>query len=110
MLIPIDSDLTIIDTPVTTFEPGVQVLIQPILTFFQALPGAAPEPKRPPGSLLSSKEAATFLGVSVATLRRMCEDKAVTFIRVTAREYKFDPADLEAFKNSRRYKRQPLVR
>jgi excisionase family DNA binding protein len=62
------------------------------------------------GGLLSSKEAAEYLGVSVATLRRMCEDRAVTFVRVTAREYKFELVELEAFKNARRYKRKSHVK
>jgi excisionase family DNA binding protein len=66
-------------------------------------------PPRKPEALLSSKEVARHLGVSVATLRRMCEDRAVTFIRVTAREYKFELAELETFKNAR-FKRKSLVR
>jgi excisionase family DNA binding protein len=72
-------------------------------------PAAAPEPK-PPGSLLSTEEAAAFLGISTESLRRLCRRKAVTFIRVTADEYRFHPDDLAEFVNSRRNKRKSVFK
>jgi hypothetical protein len=48
---------------------------------------------KPPGSLLSTEEAAAFLGISQESLRRLCRRKAVTFIRVTPDEYRFHPDD-----------------
>jgi hypothetical protein len=44
---------------------------------------AAPEPK-PPGSLLSTEEAAAFLGIFPQSFRRLCRRKAITFIQVIA--------------------------
>lgn len=94
-----------VKTVLNTFYPGSFPLLP--------MEVAEPEPSKPKkiaGSLLSSKEAAAYLGVSVATLRRLCDDRAITFIRVTAREYRFEPTELEVFKNARRYNRKSLIK
>ena len=66
----------------------------------------APAPERVthklPGSLISTERAAQYLDISSETLRRLCKRKVITFIRVTPHEYRFDPVDLEEYKNSRR--------
>jgi excisionase family DNA binding protein len=77
----------------------VTVIVQPVLTFFKTL--TEPEPKKKEGSLLSSKEAAEYLGVSTTTIQRMCRNKLISFLKVTPHEYRFNPADLELFKRSR---------
>jgi excisionase family DNA binding protein len=84
----------------------VTVVVQPVLTFFKTL--TAPEAKKPPrpGSLLSSEEAAVYLDVSVVTLRKMCQRKAISFVKVTPKRYRFDPADLDEFKRSRTNRRR----
>jgi excisionase family DNA binding protein len=66
-----------------------------------------PAPK-PPGSLLSTEEAAAFLAVSSESLRRLSRRRAVTFIRVTPDEYRFHPDDLVEYVNSRRNKRKSV--
>jgi excisionase family DNA binding protein len=72
-------------------------------------PVSAAEPK-PPGSLLSSEEAAAFLGISTESLRRMCRRRAVTFIQVVPSEYRFHPDDLTEYVNSRRNKRKSVFK
>jgi excisionase family DNA binding protein len=56
--------------------------------------------------LLSSEEAAAYLDIAVVTLRRMCKRRAIAFIRVSPREFHFDPTDLDEFKASRRHRRK----
>jgi len=93
-----------IDGPVSDGVPlPFQVVIQPTLTFFK--PIAAPAPEKPPGSLLSTEEAAAFLAISAETLRRLCRRKAMTFIQV-ASEYRFTKADLNEYVSSRRNRRK----
>lgn len=74
-------------------------------------PGPAPaaEPK-PPGTLLSTEEAAAFLNISPESLRRLCRRKAVTFIQVMPREYRFHPDDLVEYVNSRRNRRKSIFK
>jgi len=59
------------------------------------------EPKKMAGGLLSSKEAAEYLGVSTTTIQRMCRNKLISFVKVTPHEYRFSQMDLEAFQRSR---------
>ncbi len=93
-----------IDGPVSDGVPlPFQVVVQPTLTFFK--PVAAPGPEKPPGSLLSTEEAAAFLAISGKTLRRLCRRKAITFIQV-ASEYRFTKADLNEYVSSRRNRRK----
>jgi excisionase family DNA binding protein len=80
-------------------------------------PGSFPEPLRPetrpetlPGALLTTDEAADYLGIAPETLRRLCRAKAITFIQPTPSEYRFALADLEEYINSRRNKRASGVR
>jgi excisionase family DNA binding protein len=68
------------------------------------------EQERPVGSLLSTERAAQYLGVSPETLRRLCKRQVITFIRVTPHEYRFDLADLDEYKNSRRNRRKSAVK
>jgi excisionase family DNA binding protein len=70
----------------------------------------ATEQERPVGSLLSTERAAEYLGVSPETLRRLCKRQVITFIRVTPHEYRFDLADLDEYKNSRRNRRRSAVK
>ncbi len=58
----------------------------------------SPEPR-----LLDVREAARRLGLSKSTLDKMrCAGTGPRFIRATARAVRYDPADLDAFANSRR--------
>jgi len=68
-----------------------------------------PAPK-PPGSLLSTEEAAAFLGISPVSLRRLCRRKAMTFIQVLPSEYRFHPDDLDEYVNSRRNRRKSVFK
>jgi excisionase family DNA binding protein len=93
-----------IDGPVSDGVPlPFQVVVQPTLTLFK--PVAATTPEKPPGSLLSTEEAAAFLAISAETLRRLCRRKAITFIQV-ASEYRFTIADLNEYVSSRRNRRK----
>jgi excisionase family DNA binding protein len=66
------------------------------------------EPKeKPPESLLTTEEAASFLAISPETLRRLCRRKVITFIQV-ASEYRFTKADLNEYISSRRNRRKSL--
>jgi excisionase family DNA binding protein len=66
--------------------------------------------ERPVGSLLSTERAAQYLDISPETLRRLCKRKVITFIRVTPHEYRFDLADLDEYKESRRNRRKSAVK
>ena len=93
-------------TPVSAEEVvigGLRQIMEAVKKLQSATP--APEPK-PPGSLLSTEEAATFLGISPESLRRLCRRKAITFIRITPDEYRFHPDDLTEYVNSRRNRRK----
>jgi excisionase family DNA binding protein len=79
------------------------VTVQPTLIVFK--PVASPVPEKPPGSLLSTEEAAGFLAISAETLRRLCRRKAITFIQV-ASEYRFTKTDLNEYVSSRRNRRK----
>ena len=70
----------------------------------------ATEQERPVGSLLSTERAAQYLDISPETLRRLCKRKVITFIRITPHEYRFDLADLDEYKNSRRNRRKSAVK
>jgi excisionase family DNA binding protein len=84
-----------IDCPVSDgVSLPFEIVVQPTLTVFR--PVAASTPEKPPGSLLSTEEAAAFLAISAETLRRLCRRKAITFIQV-ASEYRFTKADLNEF-------------
>jgi predicted DNA-binding transcriptional regulator AlpA len=53
--------------------------------------------------VLDVREAARRLGLSKSTLGKMrCAGTGPRFIRATARAVRYDPADLDAFANSRR--------
>jgi excisionase family DNA binding protein len=93
-----------------TFGAGITVIVQPVLTFFKTLDAPVPEAKKITGGLLSSKEAAEYLGVSNVTLRRMCLRKAISFVKVTPKRYRFDVADLDEFKRSRMNRRRTVVK
>jgi excisionase family DNA binding protein len=67
----------------------------------------APEPK-PPGSLLSTEEAAAYLGLSPESVRRLCRRRAVTFIQAMPSEYRFHLDDLVEYVNSRRHRRKSV--
>ena len=82
-----------------------EIVVQPTFTVFR--PVAAPTPEKPPGSLLSTEEAAAFLAISAETLRRLCRRKAITFIQVSS-EYRFTKADLNEFISSRRNRRKSV--
>jgi len=81
-------------------------------------PGSFPEkplrpetpPERLPGALLATEEAAGYLAISPETLRRLCRQKAVTFIQPTPSEYRFALSDLEEYVASRRNRRVSGVR
>ncbi len=89
----------------------------PITVLQSLFPGAFPDPlpeqetrrEKPTGALLSTDEAADYLGISAETLRRLCRRKAITFIQVTPSEYRFHPGDLEEYINSRRNRRRSGV-
>jgi excisionase family DNA binding protein len=68
------------------------------------------EQERPVGSLLSTERAAQYLDISPETLRRLCKRQVITFIRITPHEYRFDLADLDEYKNSRRNRRKSVVK
>jgi excisionase family DNA binding protein len=68
------------------------------------------EQEKPLGSLLSTERAAQYLDISPETLRRLCKRQVITFIRVTPHEYRFDLADLDEYKNSRRNHRKSAVK
>ena len=72
--------------------------------------GIRTEQERPVGSLLSTERAAQYLDISPETLRRLCKRQVITFIRVTPHEYRFDIADLDEYKNSRRNQRKSAVK
>jgi excisionase family DNA binding protein len=81
-------------------------------------PGSFPEkplrpetrPERLPGALLTTDEAADYLAIAPETLRRLCRQKAITFIQPTPSEYRFALADLVEYVSSRRNKRASGVR
>jgi excisionase family DNA binding protein len=81
-------------------------------------PGSFPEkplrpetrPERLPGALLTTDEAADYLAIGPETLRRLCRQKAITFIQPTPSEYRFALADLEEYVSSRRNRRASGVR
>ena len=81
-------------------------------------PGSFPEkplrpemcPKRLPGALLTTEEGADYLAISPETLRRLCRQKAVTFIQPTPSEYRFALSDLEEYVASRRNRRVSGIR
>jgi excisionase family DNA binding protein len=60
--------------------------------------------------LLSTEAAAEHLAIAPETLRRLCRQKAITFIQVTPSEYRFTLSDLEEYIASRRNKRASGVR
>jgi excisionase family DNA binding protein len=74
----------------------------------------APEPEtrpaRLPGALLSTEEAADYLAISPVTLRRLCQRKAVTFVKPTPYEYRFLLRDLEEYVAARRNVRKSGVK
>ena len=81
-------------------------------------PGSFPEiplraearQERVPGALLTTEAAAEYLAIAPETLRRLCRQKAITFIQVTPSEYRFTLSDLEEYIASRRNKRASGVR
>jgi excisionase family DNA binding protein len=99
-MLPEIRSMTISPSEVTV-ATGVTVIVQPVLTFFKTLGAPVPKPKKIASGLLSSKEAAEYLGISNVTLRRMCLRKALSFVKVTSKRYRFDVFDLDEFKRSR---------
>jgi excisionase family DNA binding protein len=73
-------------------------------------PAPETKPEKTPGALLSTDDAAEYLAISAETLRRLCRRKAITFIAVTPHEYRFDLADLDEYRNSRRNHRKSAVK
>jgi predicted DNA-binding transcriptional regulator AlpA len=85
-----------------------------LMAAMQYLAGRGAERGRPPMPLRSTtasseprlldvREAARRLGLSKSTLDKMrCAGTGPRFIRATARAVRYDPADLDAFANSRR--------
>ncbi|HEY2423415.1 MAG TPA: helix-turn-helix domain-containing protein, partial [Chthoniobacterales bacterium] len=65
---------------------------------------------RLPGALLTTEQAADYLAIAPETLRRLCRQKAITFIQPTPSEYRFALADLKEYVSSRRNKRASGVR
>jgi excisionase family DNA binding protein len=96
--------------PLVEIQPGAT--IQPVvtLTIMQQVPGEEERQEKLPGSLLSTEEAANYLGVSAETLRRLCRRKAITFVQITPSEYRFDLNDLKEYVDSRRNRRKSGVR
>jgi excisionase family DNA binding protein len=94
------------------------IFSHPIPILRALYPGSFPEiPYRPkthqdrlPGALLTTEEAADYLAIAPETLRRLCRQKAITFIQPTPSEYRFALADLEEYVCSRRNKRTSRVR
>ena len=74
-------------------------------------PESVPKPPapKPPGSLLSTEEAAAYLAINPETLRRLCKKGVVTFIRVTPSEYRFRLIDLDEYIASRTNRRRKFV-
>jgi excisionase family DNA binding protein len=83
-----------------------EIVVQPILTVFR--PVAAPTPEKPPGSLLTTEEAAEILSVVPETVRRLCQKRAITYTTVTATDYRFAREDLEEYLRSRTVKRKSI--
>jgi excisionase family DNA binding protein len=83
-----------------------EIVVQPTLTVFR--PVAASTPEKPPGSLLSTEEAAAFLAISAETVRRLCRKRAITYTTVTATDYRFAREDLEEYLRSRTVKRKSI--
>ena len=111
-------ELAAIDPPMYLPIPPALRPLMPILKaiYRQTAPrepekiAIATEKERPVGSLLSTERAAQYLDISPETLRRLCKRQVITFIRVTPHEYRFDLADLDEYKNSRRNRRKSAVK
>ena len=50
-----------------------------------------------PGALLTTKEAADYLSVSVETVRRMARRRALAFVKVTRKDFRYRLSDLENY-------------
>lgn len=58
---------------------------------------------RPPNGLLRVREAAARLGLSKSTLDKMrCEGRGPPFVKITGKIVGYDPADLDAYAQSRK--------
>ena len=63
----------------------------------------APVVARPPNGLLRVREAAARLGLSKSTLDKMrCEGRGPPFVKITGKIVGYDPADLDAYAQSRK--------
>lgn len=59
--------------------------------------------QRPPNSLLRVREAAARLGISKSTLDKMrCDGRGPRFVKITDKIVGYDPADLDAYAESRK--------
>jgi len=92
-------------------------LAHPIPLLRLLYPGALPEIPfgRPPkksrtDGLLTTDEAADYLAISPETLRRLCRQKAITFVNPTPSEYRFRLANLDEYIASRTNRRRSAVR
>jgi excisionase family DNA binding protein len=94
-----------IDGPVSDGVPipDVQVIIQPVLTFFKPITAPASV-----DGYLTAEQAAAHVGVSTETVRRLCRKRAITYTAVTATDYRFTRADLDEYLQSRTVKRKSV--
>ena len=53
--------------------------------------------------LMSCKEAAAFLGISLGSIWEKCRNEEIPHIRISRRCYRIRPADLEAYVNKKSY-------
>jgi excisionase family DNA binding protein len=89
-------------------------LAHPIPLLRKFFPGALPDPepvKPPPGAgLWTTEEAADYLSISAETLRRLARARAIAFVAVTPRDYRFRREDLEEYVASRTNKRRSALK
>jgi excisionase family DNA binding protein len=84
--------------------PSVQVVIQPVLTFFKPIQATAAQVD----GYLTAEQAAECIGVSTETVRRLCRKRAITYTAVTATDYRFTRAHLDEYLQSRTVKRKSV--
>jgi excisionase family DNA binding protein len=72
-----------------------------------SFPIREPEEK-PPGSLLTTEQAAEYLGICSETLRRKCKKRMITYIAVTPTDYRFIREHLDEYLQSHTVKRKSI--
>jgi excisionase family DNA binding protein len=82
-----------------------------------SFPLLAPEPPPAPATgkreifgLLTTEEAADYLGVKPETVRVLVRRKTIDVVRITPRDYRFRQGDLESFVTSRLCRRDSALR